>query len=185
MSNAAKPKVIDLFSGVGGFSLGAVRAGFDLAAAIDLDPYAAATHKKNFPNTLHARRDVLHLGADALRRIAGLNGHRLTGLIGGPPCQGFSTMGRMRKNDARNKLFFHFFRLVSELNPLFFICENVPGILDDKYETLREESFKLVAKKFNLLAPFELSADDFGVATARSRVFFIGCAKDSGLSCSQ
>jgi DNA (cytosine-5)-methyltransferase 1 len=184
MSSKATPKIIDLFAGVGGFSLGAVRAGFGLAAAIDLDPHAVETHQKNFPNTPHARRNVLGLKGEYLRELANLNGHRLTGLIGGPPCQGFSTMGKMRKNDARNKLFFHFFRLVSELNPLFFVCENVPGILDDKYETLREESFKLVTKRYQMLDPFELSAGDFGAATERSRVFFVGCAKDSGISVS-
>jgi DNA (cytosine-5)-methyltransferase 1 len=116
--------------------------------------------------------------------MAKLNGHRLAGLIGGPPCQGFSTMGKMRKNDARNKLFFHFFRLVSELNPLFFVCENVPGILDEKYETLREESFKLIATKYHMLDSFELSASDFGAATERSRVFFFGWAKDSDITLS-
>jgi DNA (cytosine-5)-methyltransferase 1 len=185
MSSKAKPKIIDLFAGVGGFSLGAVRAGFDLGAAIDLDPQAMETHEKNFPMTPHARRNVLGLKGDDLRELAGLNGHRLTGLIGGPPCQGFSTMGKMRKNDARNKLFFHFFRLVSELNPLFFVCENVPGILDEKYEALREESLKLVSSKYHMLDPFQLSASDFGVATERSRVFFIGLAKDSGMDLSR
>jgi DNA (cytosine-5)-methyltransferase 1 len=182
MSSRTKPKIIDLFAGVGGFSLGAVRAGFDLAAAVDLDPHAVETHKKNFPCTPHGRRNVLGLTGGDLRDLAKLNGDRLTGLIGGPPCQGFSTMGKMRKNDARNKLFFHFFRLASELNPLFFVCENVPGILDEKYETLREESFRLIAKEYHMLAPFELSAGDFGAATERARVFFIGWAKDLGVA---
>ena len=180
----AKLKIIDVFAGVGGFSLGAVRAGFDLAAAVDLDALAVETHGKNFPYAAHARRDVLRLSGEDLRDLAGLNGDRLAGLIGGPPCQGFSTMGKMRKNDARNKLFFHFFRLVSDLEPLFFICENVPGILDDKYEALRGESLKLVARKYHVLDPFELRAGDFGAATARSRVFFVGWAKDSGIELS-
>ena len=180
----AKPKIIDVFAGVGGFSLGAVRAGFELAAAVDLDAHAVEAHRKNFPHAAHARRDVLRLSGADLRELAKLNGDRLAGLIGGPPCQGFSTMGKMRKNDARNKLFFHFFRLVSELHPLFFICENVPGILDGKYESLREESLKLVAKEYHVLDRFELCADDFGAATERSRVFFVGWAKDSGIELS-
>jgi DNA (cytosine-5)-methyltransferase 1 len=179
-----KPKIVDLFAGVGGFSLGAARAGFELAAAIDLDRHAFNAHKINFPHTAHARRNVLGLTGDDVRELAKLNGHRLSGLIGGPPCQGFSTMGKMRKNDARNKLFFHFFRLVAELNPLFFVCENVPGIMDEKYETLRGESLKLVRKKYHMLDPFELSAGAFGAATDRTRVFFIGWAKDSGIDLS-
>ena len=90
----------------------------------------------------------------------------------------------MRKNDARNKLFYHFFRLVSEVKPLFFVVENVPGILGEKYDTLREESLSLVRRKYEMLDPIELSAGDFGAATTRSRVFFIGWAKDSGLNLS-
>lgn len=185
MNRRAKSKIIDLFAGVGGFSLGAVRAGFELAAAVDLDRHAVDAHKKNFPHAAHARRDVLGLCGDDIRDLAKLNGHRLAGLIGGPPCQGFSTMGNRRKNDARNKLFFHFFRLVSEINPLFFVAENVPGILDEKYQALREESFRLVGKKYHLLPPLELCAADFGAATNRTRVFFVGWAKDSGLGFSE
>jgi DNA (cytosine-5)-methyltransferase 1 len=180
MSRSSRPKVIDVFAGVGGFSLGAVRAGFDVVAAIDLDTQAYETHQQNFPNSNHGRRDVKNLSGGQLRTIAGLNGHRLDGLIGGPPCQGFSTMGRMRKNDARNKLFYHFFRLVSEVKPLFFIAENVPGILDSKYDVLREESFRLVEREYQMLPAFEVSAATFGAATERTRVFFVGWAKDAG-----
>jgi len=182
MSRSPRPKVIDLFAGAGGFSLGAARAGFELAAAIDLDPHAFETHKKNFVNSNHARRNIKKLSGDQLRHIAGINGHRLDGLIGGPPCQGFSTMGWRRKNDARNKLFYHFFRLVSEVKPLFYIAENVPGILDEKYDVMRQESFRLVERDYHMLPPFELSAADFGVATDRTRVFFVGWAKDAGFS---
>lgn len=185
MSRSPRPKIIDLFAGAGGFSLGAVRAGFDIAAAIDLDPYAFETHKRNFPHSNHARRDVKGLSGDRLRDIADVNGHRLHGLIGGPPCQGFSTMGSMRKNDARNKLFYHFFRLVSEVKPLFFVAENVPGILDAKYDGMRQESFRLVERGYHLLPAIELSAADFGAATERTRVFFIGWAKDAGFILSE
>src|SRR5262249_14425727 len=155
--------------------------GFDLVAAVDLDPLAVETHMKNFPQAAHARRDVLRLSGEDLRNMAKVNGNRLSGIIGGPPCQRLSTMGKMSKKDARDKLCFHCCRLVSELQPLFFICENVPGILDEKYEVLREESLKLVARKYHVLDPFELRAGDFGAATERSRVFFVGWAKDSGI----
>jgi DNA (cytosine-5)-methyltransferase 1 len=185
MSQSAKPKVIDLFAGVGGFSLGAARAGFDVVAGIDLDRHAIDAHTKNFRQTKHAQKRVENLSGDQVRDIAKLNGHRLDGLIGGPPCQGFSTMGRMRKNDARNKLFYHFFRLVSELNPLFFVAENVPGILDDHYSVLRDEALELVRLKYNLLPAFELSAADFGAPTERTRVFFVGWAKDAGITLSK
>ncbi|HWX17378.1 MAG TPA: DNA cytosine methyltransferase [Chthoniobacterales bacterium] len=179
LAAAGKPKVIDLFAGVGGFSLGAARAGFEVAVAIDLDRHAVAAHKKNFPHTQHPRRNIVNLsGADVLR-LAKLKKEKLVGIIGGPPCQGFSTMGRRRKNDSRNSLFFHFFRLVSETRPLFFVAENVPGILAPKYEAIRRSALKLVDHYYNVAGPFTLCPSNFGAATVRPRVFFVGIAKRS------
>ena len=169
-----RPKVVDLFAGVGGFSLGAIRAGFDVVAAIDLDKHAIASHQKNFPQTKHRRLDIRKLSGKSLLKIANLGDDKLTGIIGGPPCQGFSIMGGRRKNDKRNSLFFHFFRLVSETKPSFFVAENVPGILDEKYDELIQESFRLVCEDYNWLEPFKICASDFGAATSRTRVFFIG-----------
>ncbi len=177
-----RPKIIDLFAGVGGFSLGAERAGFEVAAAVELDRNAISAHSVNFRRAQHARRNVMTLSGEDLKTLAGVSGSQLDGLIGGPPCQGFSTMGKMRKNDARNKLFYHFFRLVSEANPLFFVAENVPGILEEKYNDLRNESFKLLEKQYYVLPPVEISAADCGAATARTRLFFVGWLKASGLS---
>lgn len=182
MDAPARIRVIDLFSGVGGFSLGAIRAGCELAAAIDLDRHAISAHERNFPSAKHARRRIQYLRAEDLSNLAQQGSTRLDGLIGGPPCQGFSTMGRMRRNDARNKLFYHFFRLVSETNPLFFLAENVPGILNEEYGVLREEAIRLVQEKYHLLHPMQISAADLGASTSRSRVFFFGWAKDSGVS---
>lgn len=181
-SSRPRPKIIDLFSGVGGFSLGAARAGFDVAVAIDLDKHAFEGHKKNFPQSKHGRRDVAKLTAKSLLRIAKIGDESLVGIIGGPPCQGFSTMGRRRKNDKRNPLFFHFFRLVSELKPLFFVAENVPGILDSRFDSLRAAARKLVSDEYDLLDPFILCASDFGAATNRSRVFFVGISKKCKVS---
>jgi DNA (cytosine-5)-methyltransferase 1 len=174
--NGKQPKIVDLFAGVGGFSLGAIRAGFDVVAGIDLDRHAIAAHTKNFPRAKHRRRNVARLTGDSLLRIAGVADGKLAGIIGGPPCQGFSTMGRQRKNDKRNSLFLQFFKLVSETKPLFFIVENVPGILDEKYDDLVEDALSFVADDYTVLDAFVLRASDFGAATNRSRVFFVGVA---------
>jgi DNA (cytosine-5)-methyltransferase 1 len=174
---AQRPKIADLFAGVGGFGLGAARAGFDVAVAIDLDRHAIASHKKNFPHARHRRWNIANLTGEVLLRSAKLGDKKLVGIIGGPPCQGFSTMGRRRKNDKRNPLFLHFFRLVSELKPLFFVAENVPGILDSKFDSLRAKALKLVSNEYQIVGPFTLSASDFGAATNRSRVFFVGVSK--------
>lgn len=177
--------MVDLFAGVGGFSLGAARAGFDVAVAIDLDPHAIAAHKTNFPTTAHARRNIAHLGAKGLLKIAKLGAGELAGIIGGPPCQGFSTMGRRRKNDSRNPLFFHFFRLVSETKPLFFVAENVPGILSARYAPLVRNSLGLISKDYRIIGPFTLCASEVGAATNRLRVFFVGVLKTYPLSLSE
>ena len=86
-------------------------------------------------------------------------------------------MGRRRKNDSRNPLFLHFFRLVAETRPIFFVAENVPGILAPKYEELRCTAVKLVSEHYDVIGPFTLCASNFGAATIRTRVFFVGILK--------
>lgn len=88
------PKVIDLFAGVGGLSLGARRAGFDLAGVVELDENAMFSHCKNFPTTPHLAQDVATLSGRDLLEAFNLSEGELDGLVGGPPCQGFSTMGK-------------------------------------------------------------------------------------------
>src|SRR6266498_3844905 len=130
MTARVTSKLIDLYSGIGGLGLGAVRAGFEIALSVDNDPILSQTHKLNFPGTHHLERDVSQLAGTELIRGAKLEQGQLSGLIGGSPCQGFSRIGKRDLADYRNKLFAQFFRLVSELKPVFYLAENVQGILD-------------------------------------------------------
>jgi DNA (cytosine-5)-methyltransferase 1 len=168
------PTIIDLFAGTGGLSLGAARAGFDLKAAVEKDSTAIYSHKLNFPNCKHLNNDIGLLSGENLLSESGLQEGELSGLIGGPPCQGFSIMGRQQKDDQRNSLFAHFFRLVSQTRPSFFVAENVPGILNKNYDDLRENAFSKVKDHYVLLDPFLVKASDYGAPTIRKRVFFIG-----------
>jgi DNA (cytosine-5)-methyltransferase 1 len=168
------PIVIDVFSGVGGLSLGAARAGFKIAAAVELDERALSTHKTNFPNTAHLRKDVGLLSANALLTELSLHPGSVDGLIGGPPCQGFSHIGRQDANDPRNSLFGKFFGLVAELRPAFFLAENVPGLLADRNTQTRLDALSLVPKDYRLLQPIKVKANDYGAPTTRTRIFFIG-----------
>lgn len=168
------PNIIDLFAGAGGLSLGAARAGFNISAAVELDPFAIDTHTKNFPGSVHSREDVSQLSGKKLLEIAGLKAGGLDGLIGGPPCQGFSSIGKKAADDVRNDLFVHFFRLVKETRPKFFLAENVPGILNERYDDFREKAFDLVRKNYVLLGPIRVKASDYGAPTIRTRIFFIG-----------
>lgn len=177
--------VIDLFSGAGGLSLGAARAGFSIGGAVELDDHAFATHERNFPNNKHLKEDVSKFTGQSLKDKFGLNDD-LAGIIGGPPCQGFSSIGKKQVGDIRNQLFGHFFRLVSEAQPKFFLAENVPGILHEKNSDLRESALDLVRKNYVVLDPITIVAKDYGAPTLRKRVFFVGYLKDevSALSAS-
>src|ERR1043166_723987 len=93
---AEKGTLVDLFSGCGGFALGGQLAGFRSLAAIDIDPRLQSSYSRNFPKSRPIQADVSHLDATAWRQLIGKV--RPDGLIGGPPCQGFSWIGRRRKN---------------------------------------------------------------------------------------
>jgi DNA (cytosine-5)-methyltransferase 1 len=173
-----RPKVIDLYSGIGGLGLGAVRAGFDLALSIDKDPILSQIHKINFPGSPQLESDVSTLTREGLLDEAELLDSELSGLIGGSPCQGFSRIGRRNQADERNLLFVQFFRLVSELQPAFYLAENVQGILDSQNNAIISEALNCVRNNYVTLEPFELNAADFGAATNRKRIFFIGYLAD-------
>jgi DNA (cytosine-5)-methyltransferase 1 len=172
------PLVIDLFSGVGGLSLSAVKAGFDLRGAVEIEDRILECHKTNFPNSLHLCSDVSKLTKEEFRKAFKVKSKELAGLIGGPPCQGFSAIGKRNAKDNRNRLFTSFFGLISELQPAFFLAENVPGILDSQYAGIRRRAFKLVEDRYNILEPLEVNASEFGAATSRTRIFFIGVRND-------
>jgi DNA (cytosine-5)-methyltransferase 1 len=172
------PTVIDLFAGVGGISLGAVRAGFSLSLAVELDKHAHASHSLNFPNSKHLQSDITKLNGVQLLKAANIAKGELDGLVGGPPCQGFSIIGQRDATDPRNNLFGKFFELVNECQPRFFIAENVPGILNNKYDDIRKTAFGHIEKNYVMLSPIRLKASDFGIPTSRERVFFIGYRTD-------
>lgn len=171
-------KVIDLYSGVGGLSLGAVKAGFNLIGAVEYEKRIVDSHAKNFPKTNHIHSDVSKLTGDILVKATKLRNSELAGLIGGPPCQGFSVIGKQTATDERNNLFVDFFRLVSQLKPAFFLAENVPGILNEQYTSIRKKAIGLVSKHYQVLQPFKVAANEFGAATIRTRIFFIGVRND-------
>ncbi len=170
----ARPVVVDLFSGVGGMSLGAARAGFEVRAAVELDEIAASTHAINFPTTRHFRWDVGQVEGSKLLDAAQIGRGQLDGLVGGPPCQGFSDIGRRAHDDPRNSLFEHFFRLVAELRPRFFVAENVPGILAERNKAAVSVALARVPEQYRVLKATEISAHSCGAPTTRARIFFVG-----------
>lgn len=176
------PNVIDLYAGAGGLSLGAFRAGFNVVAAVEFEKHAIATHRSNFPLTVLIEKDIREVTVAEIEEATGLHAAEITGVIGGPPCQGFSTIGKGSIGDDRNSLFRRFFEMVAQIKPAFFVAENVPGIMREKYDNLRQEAFELIGEEYNILEPICINAADFGAATLRMRYFFIGIRPDSGIA---
>ena len=129
------PTAIDLFSGVGGLSLGLRQARFRVAAALDVSSLATESYRMNFPRVPLIRRDIRTVTGSELLRRARLDEGELDLLAGCPPCQGFSALRtkgqRSAVDDHRNDLLLEFLRLAGEILPRFVLLENVPGLARD------------------------------------------------------
>ena len=134
-----RPIGIDLFAGAGGLSLGFEQAGFDIKAAIELDPVHCAVHEFNFPETTVIPASVAELTGDEVRQRAGLEGKKIDCVFGGAPCQGFSLIGHRALDDPRNQLVLDFVRLVHELDAESFVFENVKGLTVGKHKAFLGE----------------------------------------------
>lgn len=170
--------IIDLFSGVGGLSLGFEQEGFELLFANDNDYWASETFKINHPNTEFYYGDVKNLTArDIKKRIK--NKH-VNILVAGIPCQSFSMAGyRIRKgvdnlNDPRHFLFKKFIEIASELKPDVVLIENVKGILSSHEGSIKKEIIDELEKIGYSVECRVLNAADYGVPQTRERVIFLG-----------
>lgn len=171
-------KVVDLFSGCGGFSLGASNAGCDVVLSFDIDPILTSSYKANFIGANLVLGDVSKLSGEDCMKLAGGS---VDGIVGGPPCQGFSSIGKRLKSDPRRSLLIHFFRVVSEVRPKFFVMENVKGVIHDHSSKLLKKGLDIVRSDFYVTDPMVLDAANFGAATKRPRVFVFGFRRDLNL----
>lgn len=166
------PVVIDLFCGCGGFGLGAKLAGFDVVAAVDIDVTLQSAYARNFPNTQIITGDLSLMGESEWNSI--IASRSIDGIIGGPPCQGYSRMGHSDVNDPRRSMLRHFFRTVNIIKPKFFVMENVEGLMDDKNVYELKSALKILDVEYKVLDPIIIDASDYGAATKRKRVVVIG-----------
>lgn len=190
-----KLQVLDLFAGAGGFSLGFEWAGFSTKVAVDFDPYAVETLRGNFEHK-GTRAFELDLSKIPPSRFESfLVGQGISTafdiVIGGPPCQGWSMVGRgkMRalsettgractKTDPRNKLFRRFIDYVEHFQPKAAVMENVPGMLSHGGKNIAETVAKLLSRAGYVVSWQKLNAFDFGVPQVRERLFFVAFRKD-------
>lgn len=170
--------VIDLFCGCGGFSKGFEQAGFDVRLGIDVWHDAVTTYKANFPHAATIVGDISTLTGKDLLDAAGMSPNEVDVIIGGPPCQGFSLSGKRMLDDPRNILYKSFVRMVETIQPKAFVMENVPGLVRLFNGQVKEqviEDFTNIGYKVEMQ---QLTACDFGVPQARTRVFFVGINKE-------
>jgi DNA (cytosine-5)-methyltransferase 1 len=175
----ARPIGIDLFAGVGGLSLGFERAGFDVAAAVEIDPVHACAHKYNFPDCAVIPRSVSDLTGDDIRRTVGLGSCKIDVVFGGAPCQGFSLIGRRSLDDPRNGLVLDFVRLVTELDASCFVFENVKGLTVGKHKAFLDEIIAAFDRAgYDVRRPWRvLNACAYGTPQDRERLFLLGTKK--------
>ncbi len=161
-------KIVSLFSGCGGMDLGFSRAGFDIAWANEYDQTIWETYLHNHKGTKLDKRSIRDIPSDEMP-------NDIVGVIGGPPCQSFSEAGKgLGIKDQRGQLFFEYIRVIKDKKPLFFVAENVSGMLHPKHrDTVKSiiDSFAELGYTVN----FQLvNANDYGVPQDRKRVFFVG-----------
>ena len=196
LAAGGRPRVLDLFAGCGGLSLGFQAAGFDLTAAVEIDADAAASHGLNFHpgDPRHAvARDITTLTPEALASELKLGpvASAIDVLVGGPPCQAFARVGRSKlreidahpqafKHDPRARLYLEYLRYVEAFQPLTIMMENVPDILNHGGQNLAEEICEVLEEKGYVCRYTLLNAAFYGVPQMRERMFLIGHRRELG-----
>lgn len=169
-------KIIDLFAGCGGLSQGFKMAEFDVVGFVEFWEPAIDTHLANFPNCSLLGKDITKISNDEIMDFISLNG-KISGIVGGPPCQGFSTMGKRDNKDPRNSLFKEFLRFVKVIEPDFFLMENVKGLLSSKMSNGKKVIDVIISEfsKLGYQTNFQLlNSAEYGVPQIRERVFIFG-----------
>lgn len=165
---------VDLFSGAGGLLRGFMDAGARPVFSLEVWKPAIATHKRNYPSVDLIEEDIRMVSDERVREFRG----KVDMVVGGPPCQGFSTIGKRLVKDPRNELVFEFIRFVRNIFPKAFLMENVRGLLSSdggKTKIAIEEEFKDIG--YRTISKV-LCAADYGVPQLRNRIFFIGIRDD-------
>lgn len=164
--------IISLFSGAGGLDLGFHKAGFRTVVANEYDKKICPTFRANFPDVKLIEGDIRNISSSEFP-------DNITGIIGGPPCQSWSEAGSLKGiEDARGQLFFEYIRILRDKKPLFFVAENVSGMLANRHSEAVTSFLRLFDEAGYDVVYKLLNANDYDVAQDRDRVFYIGFRKD-------
>lgn len=180
-----KIRGVDLFAGAGGFSLGAIAAGIDIVGALEFKKNAAATYEANIRRSDGAKvemieDDILDISPEEAMRRWSIKEGEIDIVIGGPPCQGFSShrINDAGVDDPRNQLLGRYFEYVEAIRPRIFLVENVPGLLWERHASYLKAFYaRGLAADYDLKKEEVINARDFGVPQNRRRVFILGIDK--------
>lgn len=200
LRSGAKPRLLDLFAGCGGISLGFEAAGFEVRASVEFDPDAARSHGLNFHAGAAAHSqaiDITETTPEDLCDRMGLGGtsDAFDVVVGGPPCQAFARVGRSKLreieehpeafiHDPRAQLYRKYLEYVDTFQPLAVLMENVPDILNHGGQNIAEETCEVLAAKGYVCRYTLLNAAFYGVPQMRERMFLIAYRKELGVSVS-
>ena len=163
---------IDLFSGCGGLSHGLEMAGHRCLLGVDMDKHAIESFNANHRHATGIVTDITKLTKGKLEEL--LNGQQVDMVVGGPPCQGFSTVGKGDAGDERNSLFKQFVRVVKITQPKIVLFENVTGILAKKNEATLKNIFRSFERLGYTMDAKVMSSDDYKVPSKRRRTIIMG-----------
>jgi DNA (cytosine-5)-methyltransferase 1 len=173
-SSKRQPTALSLFAGAGGCSLGFHDCCYDIVYSLDLDPAAVSTYRTNFPKTRCDLADIRTVNFPELMRELGLGVGELDVLIGGPPCQGFSTAGMRFWDDPRNALLKSYVAALGAILPKWFLMENVEGLLTAKDGEYLFEAVRAFVELGYLVRVEKVYAHEYGVPQRRKRVIVMG-----------
>ena len=168
------PKAISLFAGAGGCSLGFKQAGYEIIYATDFDKSAIETYKLNFPETKAECKDIINIDFYDLLKELKIKQGEVDILIGGPPCQGFSTAGPRFWDDPRNHLLKQYIRALEIIQPKWFLMENVEGLLTSNNGEYVSETVKAFIKLGYSIRLEKVYSHEYAVPQRRKRVIIIG-----------
>lgn len=165
-------KIIDLFAGVGGLSLGFEQEGFEVVLANEIDQSIANAYIKNRKDPKMIVADIKELPVESTFQSFHED---ISVVVGGPPCQGYSQKGQRKSiKDERNFLFRYFVNVVKEVRPQYFVMENVPNLLTTENGYFKNEIISLFNEIDYAITADILCASDYGVPQNRNRAFIIG-----------
>ncbi len=197
-----KPRVLDLFAGCGGITLGFHTAGYEIVGAVEFDRHASMSHARNFHHEVsddlfevHSRaRDITNTEPELLIREYGYNGRvdsLVDVIVGGPPCQAFARVGRAKLreiaehpeaflNDPRSNLYIRYLDYVRAFRPLALLMENVPDVLNFGGHNIPEEICEVLSDLGYVPRYTMLNAVNYGVPEMRERMFLVAYRKELG-----